>query len=174
MNLGSCDTRYIMYPLIASDTLCVGDSSDTMRIICHMNGDTWRQRTKAKMQALAVTQDDLKDVFDVTTRGAVGHYLSGRRTPSPEQLIALGRRLSMSMDELLLGAPASQPPRLNTERLSALIEAILIPVSKKDVPIKTVAGMTARMAVSLYEQGVAAAAVQSILPSLLRSMEEPA
>lgn len=65
---------------------------------------TWQDRAKARMKQLGITQEDLIDIFGVTTRGAVGHYLSGRRQPSIEQIGALSERLNFAnVDELLSG-----------------------------------------------------------------------
>lgn len=70
---------------------------------------TWHARAKRRMQDLGVTQMDLLSVFDVTTRGAVGHYLNGRRDPSPSVLTNLADKLDMSLDELLRGRSALTP-----------------------------------------------------------------
>lgn len=43
-------------------------------------------------------------LFGVTTRGAVGHYLNGRRDPSPSVMVKLADRLGLTLDELLRGA----------------------------------------------------------------------
>ena len=52
------------------------------------------------MQHLNVTQDDLIPVFKKKTRGAVGHYFTGRRQPSPDQIIALAERLNDALQAL--------------------------------------------------------------------------
>ncbi len=65
--------------------------------------EPWYERAKARMTELGVTQDDLKKPLEVETRGAVGHYLNGRRDPSPHQLAALAKTLRVSLDELLTG-----------------------------------------------------------------------
>lgn len=61
----------------------------------------WFERAKERMQEIGVTQESLKDILGVETRGAVGHYLSGRRDPTPAQLSALAKKLRMSMDEMM-------------------------------------------------------------------------
>lgn len=60
------------------------------------------------MASLGLTQEDLKGAFGVTTRGAVGHYLTGRRTPTPEQLISLADLLQCSVGWLLVGEAGTQ------------------------------------------------------------------
>lgn len=77
-----------------------------------MTNDTpaWCDRARQRMLELGITQDDLKDTFGVSSRGAVGHYLSGRREPSVAQFRALVLRLGFpSIESLVFDAPAAQP-----------------------------------------------------------------
>lgn len=96
-----CGRRYSMYP---KDTICVGAILDTERTIGRMA--EWYERVRERMLSVEppVTQADLMPVFGVTTRGAVGHYLSGRREPSLEVMVKLADRLGMTLDELLRGS----------------------------------------------------------------------
>ena len=55
------------------------------------------------MKELSIIQDDLCQVFGVKTRGAVGHYLTGRRQITPEQLQALADALQCSIEWLVIG-----------------------------------------------------------------------
>jgi len=55
------------------------------------------------MKERVVKQDDLIPVLGVNTRGAVGHYLTGRREPSLAQIEDLARFLDVSIDWLLTG-----------------------------------------------------------------------
>lgn len=66
----------------------------------------WYLAAKRLMKAKKIRQDDLIETLGVKTRGAVGHYLSGRRQPTPAQLIALAGKLGCTVDELLSGEPA--------------------------------------------------------------------
>lgn len=91
-----------MYPYIAiADTKRGVVTHDTGCIMRSMT--TWRDRARRRLKELGLTQDDLMEPLDVSTRGAVGHYLSGRRKPSIEQAAALARALQMSLDELVFG-----------------------------------------------------------------------
>ena len=80
------------------NTKCVVDLSDTESIINKMK---WYNRIKGLMVDRKIKQKDLIDVFGVTTRGAVGHYLSGRREPDIAQLKALAEKFNLTMNELL-------------------------------------------------------------------------
>ncbi|MGR9117667.1 MAG: helix-turn-helix domain-containing protein [Gammaproteobacteria bacterium] len=53
------------------------------------------------MKLKRIRQEDLLEVFGVTTRGAVGHYLTGRRQPTPDQIKALAAHLGCTIDDLL-------------------------------------------------------------------------
>lgn len=68
--------------------------------------EAWYDRAKARMRELGITQEALKQVLGVSTRGAVGHYLTGRRQPTPAQMEALSRTLHISTDWLLTGRRA--------------------------------------------------------------------
>lgn len=73
---------------------------DTLCIISTMK---WYDYAKIIMKNKRITQEELMPCLNVTTRGAVGHYLSGRREPSVEQLINLSKKFNCSLDELLNG-----------------------------------------------------------------------
>lgn len=90
--------------------------------------DTWYDRAKRKMRELGLTQEDLKKPLGVKTRGAVGHYLTGRRDPSPQQLQELAAKLKINVDELLRGTPTSvkeDSPGYGPDELTADIVRML-------------------------------------------------
>ncbi|ODB41088.1 hypothetical protein BB427_11390 [Pseudoalteromonas sp. BMB] len=58
----------------------------------------WVAAAKKRMKALGIKQCDLLDVFGVTTRGAVGHYFSGRQSINVKQLEALSKKLGTRID----------------------------------------------------------------------------
>lgn len=93
------------------DTKCGVDGDDTTRIIGRME-EPWWERAKRRMRQKKITQDRLKGPLGVKTRGGVGHYLSGRRMPSPEQLVALARELEWTVDQLLTGQNDPSPDDL--------------------------------------------------------------
>ncbi|NSY32282.1 XRE family transcriptional regulator [Pseudoalteromonas sp. JC28] len=58
----------------------------------------WVATAKKRMKDLGLKQCDLLDVFGVTTRGAVGHYFSGRQPINVDQLEALSKKLGIRID----------------------------------------------------------------------------
>ena len=64
---------------------------------------TWIERARIRMDELGLTQSDLMAPLGVKTRGAVGHYMTGRREPSIAQFSALAKILDVTIDNLLEG-----------------------------------------------------------------------
>ena len=60
----------------------------------------WAARARSKMKTSGITQQDLIRVLGVQTRGAVGHYFTGRRKINDDQAVALARYLGVTMDQL--------------------------------------------------------------------------
>lgn len=95
----------------------------------------WYERVKRQIKAKGITQEDLIQVMGVTTRGSIGHYLSGRRQPDINQLKALADHIGLSLDEMMgnienqrplinkLSLP-SQPDKFNNNKL----EMVIIPL----------------------------------------------
>lgn len=84
-----------------NDTCCIVQQNDTLRIFSLMN-DTWIERAKAQMRAHGISHQVLAEKLGCT-RGAVGHYLSGRRGPSLKQLSRIARALHVTPAWLLHG-----------------------------------------------------------------------
>lgn len=113
---------------------------DTLRIPPHARGyGTWRCaplygsyrlpmkawiiNARRRMKELNVRQLDLMPVLGVTTRGAIGHYLTGRRDLTGEQMHALARFLGLSVEELQGAGPQAVPAaahRLSPDELALL------------------------------------------------------
>lgn len=83
----------------------------------------WAVIATGLMRDKGLTQEDIKDVFGVTTRGAVGHYMRGRREPSVDQLIKLARKLGVTLSELVGEIPLTGSPS-DTAQISALLQEI--------------------------------------------------
>lgn len=90
-----------------NDTKCAIDRKVTKCINISMS--TWQNRAKTRMKALGLTQESLAAPLGVKTRGAVGHYFSGRRQLSAEQAIALCRFLDIAHDDLFDSSPKPSP-----------------------------------------------------------------
>jgi transcriptional regulator with XRE-family HTH domain len=67
----------------------------------------WANIATSVMKDKNITQSDLCSVFGVTTRGAVGHYLRGRRQPTLDQMLALSKYLGLTLSELVGEVPLS-------------------------------------------------------------------
>lgn len=102
-----------MYALTFSqgrlDTKSVVARVDTLRTIRRM--EKWQDRVRSLMKKRGVTQDALTSVLSVSTRGAVGHYLSGRREPSLDQFTALASYFSVNLHGFLLEKSERKPGR---------------------------------------------------------------
>lgn len=83
----------------------------------------WAIIATGLMRDRGLTQEDLKEVFSVTARGAVGHYMRGRREPSIDQLIALASKLDVTLSELVGEIPLTES-RADTAQISALLQEI--------------------------------------------------
>src|SRR5690554_2319998 len=71
--------------------------------------ETWQDRVRSEMKSKGVTQDDLTKVLGVSTRGAVGHYLSGRSEPSAAQIKALADFLKLNVEWVITGKGSRKP-----------------------------------------------------------------
>lgn len=78
------------------------------------------------MREVGVTQAELVKPLGVSSRGAVGHYLNGRRPISAQQFSTLAKILKVSMDELMGDDELAARRRayVDTDLLSACIEGI--------------------------------------------------
>ena len=67
--------------------------------------NTWMNRARARMRDKKISQDQLARSLECT-RGAVSHYLAGRRTPNLNQLEAIAACLGVHPSWLLYGIDA--------------------------------------------------------------------
>jgi len=75
----------------------------------------WYEAAKERVREVGLPLSALKAALGVSTSAAVGHYLSGRRDPSPTQLKALADALGMNVDDFFRSVPA--PPHDAVSRL---------------------------------------------------------
>lgn len=104
---------------------------------------TWYERARRIMRDKHITQESLRKPLGVTTRGAVGHYLTGRRDPSPAQMAALAKALGVSMDTLfgLDGGVREQPPvyqidGLDKELLLLIVGEVTRTFVERELPME--------------------------------------
>ena len=67
-----------------------------------MEQHPWTHRARERMQALGLSQEKMAKVL-ACTRGAVGHYLSGRRSPTLDQLELIATELQVDPCWLIFG-----------------------------------------------------------------------
>lgn len=128
-----------MYP---EDTSRSHKVFDTRRRLLPMK---WYDRAKGRMADLGINQADLAPVLGVQ-KAAVSHYLTGKREPSPAQLVALAARLQVSLDTLLVGgdSPApSQTERPDFDKIAAAITLLSEYVEVTGGPDELVSDATA-------------------------------
>jgi len=70
----------------------------------------WIDRAKGAMRDKGITQQDLVTVLKVGTRGAVGHYFTGRSEPSLDQFESLAKHLGVSLAWLISGQEQTSVP----------------------------------------------------------------
>ncbi|MCL1124129.1 helix-turn-helix domain-containing protein [Shewanella surugensis] len=61
----------------------------------------WAIRAEEMMGTKGITQEDLLDVFDVGTRGSVGHRFSGRQLARIEEVQRLAKKLGTTVSYLI-------------------------------------------------------------------------
>jgi transcriptional regulator with XRE-family HTH domain len=79
-------------------------SSQNNYVVCHTfqmtdNNDKWIAETKRIMRERKITQQELADRLGIT-RGALGHWLTGKRIPRYESICAMSRILGVPVTQL--------------------------------------------------------------------------
>jgi transcriptional regulator with XRE-family HTH domain len=90
----------------------------------------WADVAKRLMREQGVTQEDLTETLGVDTRGAVGHYMTGRRDLTLVQFVKLSRRLGVSVSQLVGEAPITGDKSDRSEILR-----LLDSIEESDLPI---------------------------------------
>jgi len=98
-----------------------------------MNVDNWANRAKRLMQDKGITQGDLAPILGKETRGAVGHYFTGRTQPTLEQYQAMADFFDVSLSYLLTGDKDSK--RINSNKLESCIKVVALVIKKNDLKI---------------------------------------
>ena len=79
----------------------------------------WIERAKDLMKQQKKTQEDVAKAMGKTTRGAVGHYFTGRSKPTMEQVQELAKFLKVSFTELVDG-----PSKIDEDTLEICLQLI--------------------------------------------------
>ena len=79
----------------------------------------WIKRAKDIMKQQKKTQEDVAKAMGKTTRGAVGHYFTGRSKPTMEQVQELAKFLKVSFTELVDG-----PSKIDEDTLEMCLQLI--------------------------------------------------
>jgi len=108
---------------------------------------TWVRRAKQKMRERKVTQEDLATVLGKSTRGAVGHYFTGRSEPTLDQLSAIAKHLGVSLTWLV--SENGTEVEVDDNALELCIK--LIEEAKEENNIQLDAQQTASLSVYLYQ-----------------------
>jgi transcriptional regulator with XRE-family HTH domain len=90
----------------------------------------WAVIAKSVMRNRKMTQEDLLPVFEVTTIGAVSHYMTGNREPSIRQLLRLAKYLGLSVAQLTGEIPLSASDSNNDE-----VHELLSQIDDADMPL---------------------------------------
>lgn len=87
-----------------------------------MTQPTWLNKVKFLMKEKGLKQQDLMQIFGVTSQGAVSHYFSGRNKTTDEQLLALANFLDVDVEQLTVSEPVKAPTQASID-MEALTEA---------------------------------------------------
>lgn len=114
----------------------------------------WCSRAVARMEERGLKQTDLMETFGVSTRGAVGHYLSGRREPSIGQFQRLAEKLGFaSMDELFGGALPETAPLASVNKVEEPVAAYELVRQDHDLIRELLAGVLSPLGLLLTDFG---------------------
>lgn len=79
------------------------------------NIEGWADRARVMLERRGLTYDQISSALEVSTRSAVGHYLSGRRQLSATQAVALAQRIGCRVGWLLTGELPVEPIETNKD-----------------------------------------------------------
>ena len=110
----------------------------------------WITKAKDLMRQRGITQQDLVPVMGKTTRGAIGHYFTGRSEPSLEQLEALAKFLGVSINYLI----GNEESAINKTMLEQCVEIVEEVATEHGVDLTS--HQTAKIVAYLYQANVEA------------------
>jgi len=93
--------------------------------------NNWSKRLRAGLTAKGLRYKDIADVFGITV-SAVGHWTSGRREPSLDQIMILCKMLDIDIHELL----GEDPVFTDAEEIQAAQLMKHIPKEQRETALK--------------------------------------
>ena len=104
---------------------------------------TWIDRAKKEMKRKNLTQQDIAPSMGKSTRGAIGHYFTGRSKPTLEQLENLAKFLGVSLSWLV--ADSKDIAVVDDDTLELCLELVeeAQDLAKEDLTPAQMAKMTA-------------------------------
>ena len=104
---------------------------------------TWIDRAKKEMKRKNLTQQDIAPSMGKSTRGAIGHYFTGRSKPTLEQLENLAKFLGVSLSWLV--AESNDIAVVDDDTLELCLQLVeeAQTVAKEDLTPAQMAKMTA-------------------------------
>lgn len=93
----------------------------------------WIKRVKKIMAEKRITQQDLVPILGLSTRGAVGHYLTGRSKPTLDQFQAMADYFGVSINFILTGD--SNEATINKQKLQQCIAAVDNVITKNKLSV---------------------------------------
>ena len=109
----------------------------------------WITKAKVLMRQRGITQQDLVPVMGKTTRGAIGHYFTGRSEPSIEQLKSLAKFLGVSITYLIDNEESAAVDKQLLEKCVSIVEEVA-----GEQHIQLTAQQTAKIVAYLYQASV--------------------
>lgn len=108
----------------------------------------WIKRVKSLMSEKKITQQDLVAVLGVSTRGAVGHYLTGRTQPNIKQFQALADYLGVSINYIVSGE--NKDVSINKAKLKQCIAVVNKVIDKNNIELSE--DQQSRLVAYLYSE----------------------
>lgn len=96
-------------------------------------GRNWRDRAKSIMREKRITQTDLAAALGKSTRGAVGHYFTGRSEPDLEGFRLMANFLGVSLNYLLSGD--TEELKINSNKLQDCIKVVTKVVDQHNLDV---------------------------------------
>ena len=104
----------------------------------------WITRAKEVMKKKKLTQEDVAKAMGKTTRGAVGHYFTGRSQPTIKQVIELAEYLKVPFSWLVDG-----DTQIDEEILEICLQ--LVEQAEEETELKISDKQKAKMVTYLYK-----------------------